>query len=211
MDLITHLFFGFFFAFVGSITPSMLNMTALKISLENDKKSTIKYILGVSLIVLMQTYIAVVLTKYISENPTIIESLEKVGILIFIILSIYFYKESKKGRKNFKESKTKKQNHFITGITLSILNMFSIPFFCGTVVGLDVLNLFNFDIYPVLFFILGSGIGTFYILYLYAKFAIKIQKKTGKITKDINIVLSVLTAIVALLSIVKLIYNLTNS
>ena len=90
-----HFFFGFIFAFLGSITPSMLNMTALKISLENGKKELNNYAIGVSLVVLPQAYIAVFLTKHIVENPSILESLEKVGIVIFMLLSYYFYSESK--------------------------------------------------------------------------------------------------------------------
>ena len=201
------LLFGFLFSFLGSVTPSMLNMTALKISLEKGRNAANKYALGVSLVVIPQVYIAVILTKYIAENPTILETLEKAGIVIFILLSYYFYRESKKGKIQLKESQTKQQNPLLTGITLSVLNMFAIPFFSGTAVTLDAFKLFSFNLIPVLFFTLGSIIGTFYILFLYGKFAKTIQSKTGKLTKDINIILSILTALVALISIVKLFFN----
>jgi len=204
MILISLFFFGFFFAFVGSITPSMLNMTALKISLEKGKNAANKYALGVSLIVIPQIYIAVVLTKYIAENPKILETLEKAGIVIFILLSYYFYKESKKSKIKVEGINAKNENSFLTGITLSTLNMFAIPFFSGIVITLDAFKLFNFNIVPVISFIFGSIIGTFYILFLYGKFAQIIQSKTGKLTKDINIVLSVLTVLVAIFTVIKL-------
>jgi len=204
MILISLFFFGFFFAFVGSITPSMLNMTALKISLEKGKIAANKYALGVSLIVIPQIYIAVVLTKYIAENPKILETLEKAGIVIFILLSYYFYKESKKSKIKVEGINAKNENSFLTGITLSTLNMFAIPFFSGIVITLDAFKLFNFNIVPVISFIFGSIIGTFYILFLYGKFAQIIQSKTGKLTKDINIVLSVLTVLVAIFTVIKL-------
>ena len=92
MMFVSLFLFGFFFSFVGSITPSMLNMTALKISLEKGQKETNKYVLGVSLVVLLQAYVAVFLTKYISENPTILETLEQAGIFVFAALSVYFYR-----------------------------------------------------------------------------------------------------------------------
>ena len=197
-------FFGVFFSFVGSITPSMLNMTALKISLENGKKEINKYALGVSLVVFPQAYIAILLTEYIAENLSILETLQKIGIVIFIFLSFYFYRESKKDKIEI--SKIKKENPFLTGIILSVLNMFAIPFFCGIVATLDVFNLFSFNFIPALFFILGSVLGTFYILFLYGKFAKIIQKKTGKLTRDINIILSILTALVAVFTIIKLFF-----
>jgi hypothetical protein len=82
--------------------------------------------------------------------------------------------------------------------------MFAIPFFSGIVIALDAFNLFNFNLVPVISFIFGSIVGTFYILLLYAKYAKIIQSKTGKLTKDINIVLSVLTALAAIFTALKL-------
>ena len=84
--------------------------------------------------------------------------------------------------------------------------MFAIPFFCGVVVGLDTFQFFSFYNLAILFFTLGSVIGTFYILYLYGKFSKTIQKKTGKLTKDINLVLCILTGFVAVFSILKLLF-----
>ncbi|MDN3618164.1 glutamate dehydrogenase [Polaribacter undariae] len=204
MNIILLFFFGFIFSFVGSITPSMLNMTALKISLEKGKLAANKYAFGVSLIIIPQVIIAVVLTKYIAQNPTILETLEKVGIVVFIALSYYFYNESKKGKIKIDEVNIKEINPLLTGISLSVLNMFGIPFFSGTIITLDVFKLFSFDTVSVLFFTLGSVLGTFYILFLYGKFAKVIQQKTGKLTKDINLILSIITGLVAVFTFIKL-------
>jgi threonine/homoserine/homoserine lactone efflux protein len=204
MIVFSLFFFGFVLSFVGSITPSMLNMTALKISLENGKKDINIYAVGVSLVVFPQAYIAILLTKYIAENASILETFQKIGGVIFIFLSFYFYRESKKGKIQIETNKVKNNNPFLTGITLSVLNMFAIPFFCGIVATLDIFKLFSFNLISILFFILGSVLGTFYILFLYGKFAKIIQKKTGKLTKDINIILAILTALVAIITFIKL-------
>ncbi|MDG1744006.1 MAG: LysE family transporter [Polaribacter sp.] len=203
MNSISFFLFGFLFSFLGSISPSMLNMTALKISLENGKKGTCKYAFGVSLIVILQAYIAVFLTKYISENQVVLEYLEKFGIGIFIFLSFYFYRESKKSKLKKAITNVQKETPFLEGIFLSILNMFSIPFFCVVISILEAFSLFSFRFTPVLFFVLGSVIGTFYILFLYGKYAKKIQNKTGKLTKEINGILSIITALVAFFSAIK--------
>lgn len=203
MSIILHFIFGFFFSFTGSITPSMLNMTALKISLEKNRKEANFYSLGVSLIVSVQALIAILLTKYITENPSILESLEKVGTVIFILLSIYFYKQSKKQKQQVKASQDRKGNSFLSGILLSMLNMFSIPFFCGITASLEMFNLMSFDNLSIALFIIGSTIGTFCILFLYGKYAQFIQKKTGKLTKDISLILSIITGSVAVFMLIK--------
>ena len=203
MSILLHFIFGFFFSFTGSITPSMLNMTALKISLEKNHREANFYSLGVSLIVSIQAFIAIILTKYITENPNILENLEKAGTVIFILLSIYFYKQSKKQKQQEKASNDRKGNSFLSGILLSMLNMFSIPFFCGITASLELFNLMSFDKLPVTFFIIGSTIGTFCILFLYGKYANFIQKKTGKLTKDISLILSIITGSVAVFMLIK--------
>lgn len=205
MNLFLLFFFGFFFSFTSSITPSMLNMTGLKISLEKGIIAANKYALGVAVMVIPQIYIAIILTEYITENPKILETLDKVGIVIFIFLSIYFYRESKKKKIKVEGLQTKKENPFLTGITLSALNMFAIPFFCGITILLDSFNLFYFDAFSIVLFIAGSVIGTFYILYFYGKFAKIIQQKTGKLTKDINLVISILTGLIAIFTFIKIV------
>lgn len=206
MNFISLFLFGFLFSFVGSISPSMLNMTALKISLENEK-GTYKYALGVSLIVFLQAYIAVFLSKYIAENQVVLEYLEKSGIVVFIFLSFYFYKESKKSKIKKAKTNENKETPFLKGIFLSTLNIFAIPFFCFVTSILEAFSLFSFSFIPVFFFVLGSVIGTFYILFLYGKYAKIIQKKTGKLTKDINGILSIITALVAFFSVITLFFN----
>ena len=203
MALFLLFFFGFFSSFVGSITPSMLNMTALKISLEKGEKAANKYALGVALIILPQALVAVLLTSYIAENPQILETLEKAGIVVFIILSLYFYREFKKDKIKVEGVISTKETPLLRGLTLSLLNMFAIPFFCGVVVALDAYNFFSFHFLSVSFFIIGAALGTFSILYVYVKYAAKIQKKTGKLTKDINLILAILTGVVAIFTIIK--------
>jgi len=181
-------------------------MTALKISLEKGRKATNSYALGVAIIVIPQAIVAVVLTKYIADNPIILETLEKAGIFIFMLLSYYFYRESKKAKSKVEEVKAKKENYFLTGITLSVINMFAIPFFCGIIILLDTFKLFSFHFMPVVSFLFGTALGAFYILFLYGKFAKIIQLKTGKLTNDINLILAILTAAVAIFTIVKLFF-----
>lgn len=182
----------------------MLNMTALKISLENGKTATKNYAIGVAIIVAIQAFIGVYLTKTLAENPTVLESLEKAGIVIFILLSIYFYKTSK-NEKNETKKIHYKTPPFVTGITLSSLNMFSIPFYSGTVFFLDAFQLFTYNITAVLLFVLGAFLGTVYILILYGKYAKFIQKKTGKMTKNIHLILAILTGFMALFTLIKII------
>ncbi|MCG1035127.1 LysE family transporter [Polaribacter sargassicola] len=200
--MISLFLFGFVFSFLGFTLPSVLNMTALKIRLDSNKKEFIKFTTGVSVIVFLQVFTSIYIIKYLSGKPYLIEILEKTGVVVLLILSIYFYKQHKKERK---EKVIVRKNSFLMGIILSTLNMFAIPFFCGTTAFLISYNFLNFNTISVLTFVLGTVLGTYYILYLYGKFALKIQEKTGNLTNNINLILSFITAGFALFTVIKFI------
>ncbi len=181
-------------------------MTALKVSLTNGKKAAYKYAFAVAIIVVPQIIIAVTLTNFLADNPSILVTLEKIATIIFIFLSYYYYKESRKSKIKIAKINSKKENPFLTGIILSILNMFSIPFYCGVIILLNAYNIFNYSNLDTFIFTISSVLGTFYILFFYGKYAKIIQQKTGKLTKDINLVLSILTGFVALFSILKMFF-----
>jgi hypothetical protein len=200
--VISIFFFGLLFSFLGYTPPSVLNITGLKIKLQGNKKKFNHFIIGVLVIVFFQAYVAVYLTVYISNNRILIGFLEKTAIIVLLFLSIYFYHLSRKEKREVPINQ-KNKNSFLTGILLSTLNMFAIPFFCGIVAFLSSYNLIDFNYTSIFLFISGSVIGTFYILFLYGKYAEIIQKKTGNMTQNINLILSCITGLFALFTFLK--------
>jgi threonine/homoserine/homoserine lactone efflux protein len=210
MLLLLHFGIGFITSFLGSLVPSMLNMTAAKISLNKGKKNAIKFAIGVSIIVFIQAYLATLFTRYLRENPSFVQSLQKIALVIFVLLSIYFYLQHKKDtqkRIDKKNNHLKKQaykNTFIVGLLLSSLNMFSIPFYCGITTALDVAGWLYFSQTYILTFVIGSTIGTFMLLYMYLNFAKKIQSKSKGLSKNLNLILSILTGVLAIVTFFKI-------
>ncbi len=96
MSLVLHFILGFVTSFLGTLTPSMLNMTATKISLNKGKSDAVKFAFGVSIVVLLQAYVAILFTKFLRGNPDFVQSLQKIAIVIFTLLSFYFDRQSKK-------------------------------------------------------------------------------------------------------------------
>ena len=203
MLLILHFFLGIIISFLGSLTPSMLNMTATKISLNNGKKEAIKYAFGVSFIVLIQAYLATLFTRYLSSHPAFVNYLQKIALVIFSILSFYFYKHYKKEKVKITVEKETYRNTFIVGVLLSSLNMFSIPFYCGVTTALDVTGWLQFSQKYIISFVLGSAIGTFLLLYMYLKYASFIQSKSKRLSKNLNLILSILTGALSLITLMK--------
>ena len=77
---------GFISAFIGLIPPSMLNMTAIKISVTKGHYDAKIYALGVSITVFFQATIALLITKLLKENQHLVIYVKEVAAVLFIFL-----------------------------------------------------------------------------------------------------------------------------
>ena len=100
---------GFSSSYLGTLTPSMLNITATKISIERDRKEAINFSIGVSFIVLFQAYFALYFLKIILQNPIILDSIQSASIIVFSILSFVFFRKAIKEQKDDFTPKIKKR------------------------------------------------------------------------------------------------------
>jgi len=205
MSLILPFILGFTTSLIGNLIPSMLNMTAAKISLNKSKSDAIKFALGVSIVVMLQAYIAILFTKFLNENPNFLNSLQEIAIVIFALLSFYFYRQYKKDKNPREKNKEKAGNNFMLGLLLSTLNMFAIPYYCAVTTALNVAGWLQFSQQNVMIFVVGSGLGTFLLLFLYANYARIFQLKSKGLTKNLDLVLSILTGILAIITLIKVV------
>lgn len=205
MALVLPFIFGFSASFIGMMTPSMLNMTTAKIRLQRGRLNAIKFALGASLVILLQVYLAILFTEYLKENPGFFEVLEKFALGIFVLLSLYFFKEYKKENQNTKGYEKKCNDTFVVGLFLSALNMFAIPFYYGITTILNNFGIFKFSQNNILLFVVGSAIGSFILLILYSKYAYYFQSKLKRSSNYLNLVLSIITGILAVATFIKVI------
>ena len=119
MTNILPLVLGFCIAFLAVILPGLINMTAAKISLQEGKNEAISFAAGASVVVFVQTFIAVLFARFISQHQEIVATLQEIGIFIFAGLSVYFFWIAKKPKKIKAEAKIKgKSNRFFFGMLL---------------------------------------------------------------------------------------------
>lgn len=200
--ILSHLMLGFVTSYIGYTPPSMLNITASKIRIENNKKVARQFIWGASLVVLFQVFLGVLLSSFLNEYPELINWVKKIAVIIFSILSVVFiYKGLSKSTK--KESKEVK-NGFLFGLSLSSINMFSIPFFAiahssfvmhgWAMSGLTCTSVFG----------VGTVLGTFAVLSSYIFLAQKLQGKLLAYSKYFNVFIGLITGCVAVYSAIKL-------
>jgi threonine/homoserine/homoserine lactone efflux protein len=190
MDIVAHIFYGSIMAYFGLISPGMLNMTALKIRISIGKTQSIQFAAGAALIVFFQAGIALFFADVLVQNPSIIETLKIIGIIVFFLLSYFFYKLSKKKTKT--QQSVKAGNYFLKGVGLSSINMLAIPFYLGVSIFLASKEKITIQMPNIIYFIIGAALGSFLLFMSYIKFADIIVKRISFIAKNINIILSLL-------------------
>jgi len=208
MSYFLPLVLGFCIAFLAVILPGLINMTAAKISLQEGKNEALSFGAGASVVVLFQTYIAVLFARFISNHQEIVTTLQEIGIFVFSLLSIYFFWVAKKPKKPKANLKMKgKSNRFFFGMLLSTLNLLPIPFYVFASMGLSAAGYFSFDIFPVSSFVIGVVLGSFTVFYIYIVAFKKIEKKTEFMMQNINTIIGSVTTFMAVVTLIKLLYK----
>jgi len=204
MGIFFHFILGFITSFLGTVFPSMLSMTTVKISIRENQKKAIYFAAGVSLIVIGQAYVALLFSKILISNPSYLITLQRIGTFVFVALSVYFFiqaikTKSKKPRKN-----KKKVKGFVSGMLFSLVNMFAIPFYFGVTSSFVMMNWYELNPINNLYFVLGSSLGTFSLLFLYSQLAKKIEKRIERLANQMDLILGIVTALVAIFNTIDL-------
>jgi len=205
LDISIVFLLGLSFAFVGVIPPGMLNMSAAKISLKEGHARGFVFSIGVCVIVGIQTYLALIFAKYLNQHPDVVDVLKRVALVLFILISIYFFllAKSDASPQEVDASKSKK-SRFFQGVLMSALNVFPIPYQAYIVTTLLSYQLLSLDNLSIGSYIAGATSGTFIALYIYILFFDKI--KDSKITspKRMNYSIGIITAIVSITTLVSI-------
>ena len=198
--------FGLFISIVGIIIPGMLNMTIAKISIKESQHQALRFAFGAVVIVFFQAFLGTYFAKFLDVHPVFSESLKKIGVFIFIGLTVAFTLMgfNAKRKKEIEVKIDKKRNRFIYGMVLSSLNMFAIPWFAFTSLIVASKDWFIYDLWSIILFSLSAASGTYFVFYLYALYFKKIEHKLSFIVQNINFLIALLTGLVAISSLYKM-------
>ena len=208
IHLLILFFATFSAALMGVAPPGLINITAAKISSEKGKMNGILFATGASVTVVLQAYIAVLISKYLYNNPFVLDILLKIALLIFAFFAIYFFIMARKNgeQKVRKKAEVKKRNSFYKGVFLAILNILPIPYFCGLNAAWNVSGWIKFQLSDILVFIMAAGMGTFAMLYLYVVYFDKLQTRSDRFSRYSDYILSVLMFILLIITLIRILY-----
>ena len=206
MEISIVFLFGLLFAFVGVIPPGLLNMTAAKISLKEGHVRGFVYSIGVCVVVGVQTYLATIFAKYLNQHPDVIDILKRVALVLFILISIYFFLLAKSNSSPQKVDTFKsKKSRFFQGVLMSALNVFPIPYQAYIVTTLMSYNWLSLDRLAIGSYVAGAISGTFVALYIYILFFDKIKNSKFTAPKRMNYCIGIITALISIFTLINII------
>ncbi|WP_299225505.1 LysE family transporter [uncultured Psychroserpens sp.] len=209
MNITVIFFLGLLIALIGVIPPGLLNMTAAKVSLKEGHNRGIAFSIGVCIIVFLQTYIASMFARYLNNHRDVVEILQRVAFVIFVLITIYFLLLAKSKPKPNVEPHTKsKHSRFFQGMFLSAINVFPIPYQAYMTITIAGFGWFNFEKISIISYVFGAATGTFVMLYIYIFFFDKIKNKKFTSQKNMNYIIGAITGIVAGVTLINIIMDI---
>lgn len=209
MDITFIFFLGLFIALIGVVPPGLLNMTAAKVSLKEGHVRGIMFSIGACLIVMAQTYLATIFARYLSKNLEVVEILQRVALVIFILITVYFLFIAKsKPQQQVEPQVRSKHSRFFQGVLLSALNVFPIPYQAYMTITLASYGWMAFDQISIVSYVAGAVMGTFVMLYMYIFFFDKIKSKTFTSQKNMNRIIGSITGVISVVTLINIIKDL---
>jgi len=195
---------GLLVTFIGVVPPGLLNLTAAKISLKEGYLRGFIFSLGACVIVGFQTYLAAIFAKYLNQHLEIVEILKRVALVVFVLVSIYFFFLAKTDA-NAKEidALESKKSRFFQGIFMSALNMFPIPYQAYIITTLVTIKWIFLDNLSIVAYVAGTVSGTFVGFYIYILFFEKIKNSKISSQKYMSLAIASITALVAIITLVN--------
>ncbi|MCG2429639.1 MULTISPECIES: LysE family translocator [Aequorivita] len=204
MTLVYNFLIGFLGSFLGVLPPGLINMYAAKISMKEGRKRAFLFSLGVCITVMTQTYIALILARYIEQHPEVVSMLQKVALGIFISLTIYFFFIAKDTRREIRDREhNSKKNRFFLGIFIAMLNLLPLPYWMYLSITFSAFELFSFSQLEIWMAVIGSGIGTYSSLALYVQF-FRPKEHSKKLSLNMNYVIGLVTAAISIITLFKI-------
>jgi len=208
MSILFNFIIGLIAAIVGVIPPGLLNMSAAKISIREGRRKGLLFSLGVCITVLIQTYIALIFSRYLDRSPEIIDVLQKVALGVFVSITIYFFFIANNIRKEpLKEVNNSKSHRFFSGMILAALNLLPIPYWVYISITFSSFGWFQFTPLELWAAVIASSLGTFIVLAIYVWFfRKKDSEKKGKI--NMNYIIGLVTAIISVITFIKILNDM---
>lgn len=170
-------------SFVGSIQIGAVSMAVIQTTLSRNRSAGVWVALGGSIPEFIFSFIALKSLLYLHKNQSVIDWLNVLIIPIFLLLGLssFFRKEPEKEDELIIENQ--KNFDFVKGFSLGMINPQLLPFWFFSLVYISKYFSIN-ALSAKCAFVLGTGVGAFAILVVFAQLTHRYHSGIKKILKN---------------------------
>lgn len=208
MHYVIVFLFGMLVSFLGTLPLGNLNITAMQIGLQENKKNAWKYATAVAIVEIAYLRLSLTAVNWILQNQVLFTILGWVTVFVFAALGIaVFISASKEGKDKKALLLRNNVDRFILGLSMSAINPAQIPFWflwSSYLINTKVLanNIFDYN-----YFTIGAGLGTITGLALYIHGGAWLVTKLNTSNKTMNKILGGIFLLSALIQLGRMIWG----
>jgi threonine/homoserine/homoserine lactone efflux protein len=128
MVLLLGFVLAFFFSFLGSIPPGILNLAVIELGLEHKIKIAWRFAIAAAIIEYPYAWLAIKFERLITSSPVVVQNMQLLTAVVMIVLGIANIWAAKRPHKFYLKFKS---SGFRRGIILSILNPLAFLYWTG--------------------------------------------------------------------------------
>ncbi|SKC76170.1 LysE family translocator [Ohtaekwangia koreensis] len=175
IEVIVVFALAFFFSFIGSIPPGTINLTIIKLGLEQRMNIAWKFAIASAIIEYPYAWLAIKFEEWITSSPLILDNLQLLTAIVMTLLGVVSLWPS--DTPSALAEKFNKSG-FRRGIVLSILNPLAIPYWLGITAYLKGQQWIDLsDTWELQSYLAGVTLGSLAILLAFAYLARKIASR----------------------------------
>jgi threonine/homoserine/homoserine lactone efflux protein len=175
IEVIVVFALAFFFSFIGSIPPGTINLTIIKLGLEQRMNIAWKFAIASAIIEYPYAWLAIKFEEWITSSPLILDNLQLLTAIVMTLLGVVSLWPS--DTPSALAEKFNKSG-FRRGIILSILNPLAIPYWLGITAYLKGQQWIDLsDAWELQSYLAGVTLGSLAILVVFAYLARKIASR----------------------------------
>lgn len=182
MLFLSHFIVGLTSCFIGALPFGAINLSVISITVRKSYSQAFNFILGASLVELLEAYIAIAFGMYISSFLNNYTFIPYFIATIFLVLGLFFFIR-KPNPTLTDEGKKSKSSEFYQGLIVALLNPQAIPFWLFTLAFIAPFDLLQFSGLNLYIYLTGVFTGKLLALVGYAKLSNYLE---GQLTKSCN-------------------------
>lgn len=181
MDLLTVFLLAFFFSFIGSIPPGMLNLSVIQLGLDHKIAAAWRFALAAAVVEYPYAWIAVKFSDLITASPVVLDNIQLITAVIMMTLGVIDLLPSRRPLPIIQKFSN---SGFRRGLVLSVLNPLALPFWIGVTAYLKSQGWIDLSTAPLFqAYLVGIALGALALLICCAYLAQKIVTRFGDVSR----------------------------